>query len=68
MAKEYRLEDDLLKKSRPKWNSKRWRRLNAALDGHITSYCERCGTLLLNPHSILLHQGGQCQKLITKHI
>ena len=75
MAKEYRLEDDLLKKTRPKWNSKRYKRLTAALHAfQMDQYakgippkfnqCERCGTMLLNPHSILIHQGGYCQKRI----
>lgn len=76
MSKEYRLEDDLLKKSRPKWGSKRYKRLEIALHAHkMDQYakgimptfnrCERCGTMLLNPQSILLHQGGFCQKRIS---
>lgn len=75
MAKQYRIEDDLLKKSRPKWNSKRYRRLEAALRAQQMerygrgeklgfNVCERCGAVLLNPHSILIHQGGFCQNQI----
>lgn len=78
MSKGYRLEDDLLKKTRPKWNSKRYRRLEVALHVHeMERYrrgervgfnkCERCGTMLLNPQSILIHQGGFCQNQIKKH-
>lgn len=73
--RQYRLEDDLLKKTRPKWNSARYRRLEGALHAQqMASYaagnpprfneCERCGTMLLNPQSILIHQGGFCQKRI----
>lgn len=71
--RKYRLEDDLLRKTRPKWNSGRYRRLEAALHAHqMAQYakgikpsfneCESCGTMLLNPQSILIHQGGFCQK------
>lgn len=67
-GKIYRLEDDLLKKSRPKWNSKRYKRLDAALHTAgiqtVMVRCERCGASLLNPQSILIHQGGFCQKRI----
>lgn len=71
MAKEYRLEDDLMRKSRPKWRSKRYARLQAALwasDLPIKGFaeCEICGTTLLNPQSILLHQGGHCQKQLSR--
>ena len=66
MPKQYRLEDDLLRKNRPKWNSKRYHRLQAALHAYqMNQYakgimptfnrCERCGVMLLNPQSILLH-------------
>ncbi len=65
-GKTYRLEDDLMRKSRPKWNSKRWRRLNDALGSRMFSRCERCGRMLFNPQSILLHQGGFCQATIKK--
>lgn len=64
MSKEYRLEDDLMRKSRPKWNSKRYRRLqDAAWAAGVYSSreCEVCGKLLLNPQSILIHQGNVCQ-------
>lgn len=66
MSKVYRLEDDLLRKSRPKWHSKRYARLSAALHAagirSVMVKCEICGTSLLNPQSILIHQGGHCQK------
>lgn len=68
MAKEYRLEDDLLKKSRPKFGSKRYERLSAAMWAaglYGFNQCERCGRILLNPQSILIHQGGHCQKTIA---
>lgn len=69
-GKTYRLEDDLLKKSRPKFGSKRYDRLRSALwasGNHVSmAHCEICGTALLNPHSILLHQGGYCQKKLNK--
>ena len=64
-GKDYRLEDDLLKKSRPKFGSKRYWRLKNALwaSGKNTAMtrCEVCKKVLLNPHSILIHQGGFCQ-------
>ena len=76
MSKAYRLEDDLLKKNRPKRGSKRYRRLEIALHAHQMSQyaagkrlgfnrCERCGAFLINPQSILIHQGGFCQKRIA---
>jgi len=37
-GKKYRLEDDLLKKSRPKWNSARYRRLEDAAQG---GFCQK---------------------------
>lgn len=65
-AKTHRLEDDLMRKSRPKWHSKRYARLQAALRASgiqgVMVRCEICGASLLNPQSILIHQGGQCQK------
>jgi len=68
--KKYRLEDDLLKKTRPKFNSKRYWRLRRALWASGISEiatCEICGTSLLNPQSILIHQGGHCQKQIKNN-
>lgn len=78
MATQCRLEDDLMRKSRPKRGSKRFRRLEAALHAQQMdryargeklgfNQCERCGTILINPQSILLHQGGFCQKRIEKN-
>ena len=68
MGRKYRLEDDLLKKSRPKWGSKRYERLMSALWASglplAMNRCERCGASHINPHSILVHQGGHCQKRI----
>lgn len=64
-GKEYRLEDDLLKKSRPKWKSERYKRLQDALwNSNRSNFarCEFCKKVLLNPQSILIHQGGFCQK------
>lgn len=69
MAKEYRLEDDLMKKSRPRFGSARYNRLMSAL--HSQPYkgprwpiCENCKKMLFNPQSILIHQGRGCQKQI----
>lgn len=58
---EYRLENDLIKKTRPKFGSKRYRRLSLAIDGHGKPWCEICGTMLFNPQSVLIHQGKHCQ-------
>ena len=69
------IEDALIKKSRPKWNSKRYKLLNDVLhkkkmDDYAKGIkptfdkCEICGTMLLNPQSILIHQGGFCQSKI----
>lgn len=70
MSVKYRLEVDLMRKSRPKWKSKRYARLRDALwaQGHQTKFpeCEICGAMLSNPQSILIHQGGYCQNKITK--
>lgn len=65
---EPRLEDDLLKKSRPKFGSKRYKRLLLAIDGHGKPWCERCGKILLNPQSKLIHQGSHCQSKITNNV
>ena len=70
MAVEYRLEIDLMRKSRPKWNSKRCARLTAAMHAngiYGARKCEICGTMLLNPQSILIHQGGFCQSKIANN-
>lgn len=64
MKKVYRLEDDLMKVSRPKWGSARWWRLYKASFQPFAK-CEKCGRLLLNPQSILIHQGGHCQKHVN---
>lgn len=72
-----RLEDALLKKSRPKRGSKRFKLLEEALyakkmddygRGIMPTFnvCERCKTMLINPQSILIHQGGFCQSRIAK--
>lgn len=58
------LEKDLLTKTRPKWGSKRWNRLYASCSTAFM-ICEVCGTVLLNPQSILIHQGNVCQKLLS---
>lgn len=63
---EYRLEDDLLKKSRPRFGSKRYRRLYIAMGSGGGKPCEICGKFLLNPQSILIHQGGHCQSKIKQ--
>lgn len=60
MGKIYRLEDDLLKKSRPKYNSGRYNRLKLACKDPFAK-CEIFGAFLLNPQSIIIHQGGFCQ-------
>lgn len=60
MSKVYRLENDLLKKSRPKQGSKRWFRLYTA-GGNGVMKCEICGATLMNPQSILIHKGKMCQ-------
>ena len=59
------LEDMLLVKSRPKWNSKRYNALMNAVDKRFC-HCEFCGKALLNPQSILIHQGGFCQNKPTQ--
>lgn len=75
MSKKYRLEDDLFKKTIPRYGSGRYDRLMRALrqfesdqyaKGKHLGFpeCERCGKMLLNPQSILLHQGGFCRKRI----
>lgn len=63
-----RLEEALLKKSRPKFGSKRYNLLRDALwagnrgpGGVAFAKCEFCKRILLNPQSILIHQGGHCQ-------
>lgn len=61
----YRLEDDLLKKSRPKIGSKRYNRLMEALGTKRIVWCETCGLYLFNPQSILIHQGNICQNKNT---
>lgn len=77
MSAEYRLEIDLMRKNRPKWKSKRFKRLQEALyakqmdnyrKGIMPTFnqCEICGTHLINPQSILIHQGGFCQNKISK--
>lgn len=63
MSKEYRLENDLMIKSRPKFGSKRWWRLHNA-GGIGFAKCDNCGAFLFNPQSILIHQGKGCQKKI----
>jgi hypothetical protein len=65
MAKQYRLEDDLIKKTIPKFKSSRYKRLqNICLEKGLwpSVDCEICGTYLINPQSILIHQGGSCRK------
>lgn len=64
MSKVYRLEDDLLKKSRPRVGSRRYMVLQkVCFEKGLwpTVDCEFCGTYLINPLSILIHQGGYCQ-------
>lgn len=65
-GKDYKLEDDLMIKSRPKFGSKRYKRLEAAGGGGRAIWCERCKRLLFNPQSILIHQGNVCQGIISK--
>lgn len=60
-----RLEDALIKKARPKYGSKRYILLQQICyeKGLWPSVdCEICGTYLVNPQSILIHQGCFCQK------
>lgn len=61
----------IVPKSRPKWNSKRYRIMETfvyalSLRGEITSGvfdpCKCCKRALLNPHSILMHIGNHCEK------
>lgn len=64
MAKIWRLEDDLIKKSRPGWKSGRYKRLQSVCHEKglwPTLRCEICGKSLINPLSILIHQGEFCQ-------
>lgn len=70
------IEQALIIKTTPKLGSKRNRILENALHakrqadyskGLQPSFniCEMCGKLLFNPRSILIHQGGGCQKKIS---
>lgn len=68
MGKEYRLEDDLLKKTRPKHGSKRWQRLDHASGCARNVWCEICGKHLFNPLSILIHQGSVCQGKMSNQL
>lgn len=66
-SKQYRLEDDLLKKTRPKFGSGRYIRLEkAAAELSRCIKCEVCGKHLFNPLSILIHQGNGCQSKLNK--
>jgi hypothetical protein len=64
MGKQYRLEDDLLKKSRPKFGSQRFNRMSR-IAPHAFYRCEICGSMLSNPQSIIIHQGNFCQNKIA---
>jgi len=59
-----RLEEALIKKTRPKFGSARYNQLEKicwekGLWPFV--YCEICQTMLSNPQSILIHQGQHCQ-------
>lgn len=59
-----RLEEALIKETRPKNGSKRYKLLQVICYEKglwPTVDCEICGTYLINPQSILIHQGGFCQ-------
>lgn len=47
-------------RTRPHFKSKRWHRLN--LIARPFWWCDICGISLLNPHSILVHQGKHCEE------
>lgn len=69
MAKEYRLENDL-KKTIPLQGSKRYERLLKVCweKGWYPSVrCEFCNSWLLNPQSILIHQGTGCRKKLDNN-
>lgn len=62
----YKIEDDLIKKSRPMYGSRRYKTLqDICIEKRLWPclYCERCGAMLINPQSILIHQGKICQSL-----
>lgn len=59
MPRQYRIENDIIIKTRPKFGSKRYNRLS--MIARPFSKCEIFGTILLNPHSIVIHQGKVCQ-------
>lgn len=61
-----RIEEALIKKTRPKFNSKRYWLLQNAAGFPVCTQCEICGKMLLNPQSIIIHQGGFCQSRIYK--
>ncbi len=70
MGKDYQMENDLIKKSRPKIGSKRYQRLQSiCFEKGLWPcvYCEICKTMLINPHSILIHQGKHCQSKIQNN-
>ncbi len=46
-------------RTRPKFGSKRWFDLRKISDAFYK--CERCGAILLNPLSIILHKGKVCE-------
>ncbi len=67
MGHSIRLENDLIKKSRPKYGSSRYKRLaDICFEKGLWPcvFCERCQTMLINPQSILIHQGRLCQQVI----
>lgn len=65
----------IVPKTRPKWNSKRYRIMSdfviaLSMRGEIRSGvfdpCKCCRRALLNSHSILIHIGNHCQKLTNE--
>ena len=60
------LENALIKKSRPRFGSKRYILLDSGSGCATNVRCEVCGKLLFNPQSILIHQGNGCQAKINK--
>ncbi len=65
MSKGIKIENELVKKSRPRFGSKRYN-LMALIAKSSFATCEICGAFLLNPQSIIIHQGQFCQNKKNK--
>lgn len=54
-------------RTRPKWGSKRWWQLYKQ-SATMIGKCDKCGAVLFNPMSILLHSGNVCETKNNNHI